>query len=253
MKPTFLNSEKPILCAMVLCSTPDACIEKIKASISDGAEAIGIQLEKLKREYRTPEQLKRIFDACGNLPIYATSYRGNESKGLSDEELVDFLLMALDAGATLIDVMGDVYCPSKYEITYDEEAVAKQKKLVDEIHARGGEVLMSCHTHAKLSCEETLKIARAQKERGVDVVKIVNVTEDISELPECFETILTLKNEIGGQFLYLCSGPCHKMVRQVGCNVGVCMYLAVQNYGPFDPSLQPRLADIKLIRDHMMF
>ena len=98
MKPTFLNSEKPILCAMVLCTTPDACIEKIKASISDGAEAIGIQLEKLERQYRTPEQLKRIFDACEGLPIYATGYRGNSSKGLSDEELVDFLLMALDAG-----------------------------------------------------------------------------------------------------------------------------------------------------------
>ena len=253
MKPTFLNSDKPILCAMVLCATPDACIEKIKVSISDGAEAIGIQLEKLKREYRTPEELKRIFESCGDLPIYATSYRGNDSKGLTDDELVDYLMMALDAGATLIDVMGDVYCPSKHEITYDEEAVAKQKKLIDEIHARGGEVLMSCHTNAKLSCEETLKIAHAQKERGVDVVKIVNVTEDISELPECFETILTLKKEIGGKFLYLCSGPCHKLVRQVGCNAGVFMYLAVQSYGSFDTSLQPRLADIKLIRDHMMF
>ena len=105
MKPTFLNHDKPILCAMVLCSTPEACIEKIKASVSDGAEAIGIQLEKLKREYRTPEVLRSIFAACGDLPIYATSYRGNESKGLSDEELVDFLLIALDAGATLIDVM----------------------------------------------------------------------------------------------------------------------------------------------------
>lgn len=253
MKPTFLNREKPLLCAMVLCQTPEACIEKIKASISDGAEAIGIQLEKLKREYRDIETLKRIFEAAGDLPIYATSYRGNDSKGLSDDELVDFLLMALDAGATLIDVMGDVYCPSKYEITYDEEAVSKQKALISKIHEKGGEVLMSCHTHAKLSVEETLKIAKAQRERGVDVVKIVNVTEDISELPECFETVLTLKNELDCAFLYLCSGPCHKMIRQTGANLGVCMYLCVQNYGPFDPSLQPRLKDIKLIRDHMMF
>ena len=70
---------------------------------------------------------------------------------------------------------------------------------------------------------------------------------------EYIELMQQLDMEVGGEFLYLCSGPCHRMIRQTGANVGVCMYLAVQNYGPFDPSLQPKLSDIKLIRDHMMF
>ena len=62
MKPTFLNHDKPILCAMVLCSTPEACIEKIKASVSDGAEAIGIQLEKPFSLY-TPDDFRNFPNA----------------------------------------------------------------------------------------------------------------------------------------------------------------------------------------------
>ena len=106
---TFLNYDKPLLCAMIMCDTPDECIRKIKLSISEGADAIGIHLCRIEREYRTVEQLKRIIDSCEGKPVYVTSYRAGKSEGFTDDECVDLLLLALDAGATLIDVMGDLY------------------------------------------------------------------------------------------------------------------------------------------------
>lgn len=253
MKATFLNSEKPLLTAMVICTTADACIEKIKASEAAGADAFGIQLERLEKQYRTEEHLRAIFAACGDKPIYITSYRYGENEDLTEEQRVDLLLLALDCGATLCDVMGDLYCKSEKEITYDEAAVEKQKALIAEIHRRGGEVLMSCHTGAKLTAEETLEIAKAQQERGADVCKIVNVTENIEEMPECFRTIQLLKSSLQSKFLYLVNGPCAVMIRQTGPNLGVCTYLCVQNHGQFDNQSQPVLGNMKAVRDHMKF
>ena len=68
---------------MIQCETADECIKKIKKSLTDGADAFGIQLCVLKREYRDEETLKRIFSACGDKPIYATSYRCKQ------KELID--------------------------------------------------------------------------------------------------------------------------------------------------------------------
>ena len=159
-KPTFLNYEKPLLCAMIQCHTPDECIEKIKRSIDGGAEALGIQLCKLEKKYRTENELKRIFSACESRPIYITSYRSGHSKEFTDKECADLLLMGVKCGATLADVMGDLFDRgAQYELSTDTEAVERQKALISEIHAMGGEVLMSCHTKRSLSVEENLMIA----------------------------------------------------------------------------------------------
>ena len=68
-KASFLNNPKPLLCVMVQEPNPDSAIEVISNALYDGAEAFGIQLECLEREYRTEENLKKIFSACKGLPI----------------------------------------------------------------------------------------------------------------------------------------------------------------------------------------
>ena len=139
---SFLGHSKPLLTAMVQAKTPEEACCIITDSMYDGAEAFGIQLENLERKYRNVETLKSIFYHCGDKPIYITSYRNGESTGYTDEECEQYLLMGLEAGAALCDVMGDMYKQEKYGITYDEEAVKKQRELIDKIHSRGGEVLM---------------------------------------------------------------------------------------------------------------
>ncbi len=251
MKPTFLKYEKPLLTAMILCPTPEECIEKIKLSLAEGAEAFGIQLDILKREYRTKEIISEIFSECRGKPIYVTSYRNGQSTGLSDEECMEMLLLALDCGATLLDVPGDVFDESPYyQITDDTEAIRKQKALIDEIHRRGGEVLMSSHTFKSTSVEENLMIARAHAERGADIIKIVNASESVEEIPKYIEAIQKIKKETGKELLFLVSGEA-RILRHIGPDFGVCMYLCVESHNEFDWREQPVLKHIKAVRENL--
>ena len=253
MKPTFLKYQKPLLCAMVQDSTPADMICTIMNSHYDGAEAFGIQLEYLKPEYRTLEQIKKIFSYCQNKPIYITSYRGNYNKGFTDEECAEYLLLGLEAGATLCDVMGDMYHKEPNELTWDEEAIKKQKALIKKIHDMGGEALMSTHIHDYFDEETTLKIALAQKERGADVVKIVNFARTEDELMANINTVYRLKKELDGTpFLYLANGDKCRLLRQMGARLGVCMYLCVQNYTPVTSKEQPLLRSMKIARDALL-
>lgn len=247
-KASFLNHEKALLCAMVQCTTVEECICKIKASLAEGANAFGVQLCKLKRELRTRENLTKIFEACEGNPIYVTSYRHSENEGFTDEECIEVLLLALECGATILDVMGDMFDRgAKYELTENPEAVKKQKELIEKIHSLGGEVLMSSHTNNNLTVEETLHIAKCHEERGVDVIKIVNKSDAIEDLPKSFETIIELNKATDKNFLYLEGGPTQKLVRNLGPQLGVCMYLTCQHYGPVDTYAQPKLTRLKKV------
>ena len=251
---TFLKYDKPLICAMIQCVTPEECIAKIKRSISAGAEAIGLQLCKIQREYRTEDQLRPIFEACEGLPVYITSYRSGASKGYTDEECAELLCLGVKCGGTLADVMGDFFAsePSYYELTEEEQAIKKQKELIDRLHKMGAEVLISSHTKKSLTLEENLKLAKAQEERGADVIKIVNVAQSASEIPVYLEAIQKITAETDKKLLLLASGEA-RLVRYIGANFGVCMYLCVESHGELDTKEQPTIAKIKAIRDNIIF
>ena len=251
---TFLKYDKPLICAMIKCPTPEECIAKIKRSINAGAEAIGLQLCRIRREYRTEENLRPIFEACGGLPVYITSYRGGESKGYTDEECAELLCLGVKCGGTLADVMGDLFAkePSYYELTEEPEAIKKQKELIKELHEMGAEVLISSHTKKSLTLEENLRLAKAQEERGADVIKIVNVAESAAEIPVYLEAIQKITADTDKKLLLLASGEA-RLIRYIGANFGVCMYLCVESHGELDTKEQPTIAKIKAIRDNIIF
>lgn len=252
MKPTFLKYDKPLLTAMIQCPTSYACIEKIKASLADGADAIGVQLCRLKKEYRTKEILTEIFNACEGKPIYVTSYREGESEDLSYDECADLLLLALEAGATLCDVMGDMFdCSPQFQLSESEDAIKKQKALIAEIHRRGGEVLMSSHTFKSTTLDENLMIAKAHIERGADIIKIVNSADDVTEVPKYIDAVQKILQMTDKKLLFLVSGE-GQIMRYIGPSLGVCMYLCVQNRSPIDTPEQPLLKELKLVRDNIL-
>lgn len=251
-KASFLNNSKPLLCAMIQEKTPELAIQKILNCRYDGAEAFGIQLECLEREYRTEEHLKSIFEACGGMPIYVTSYRNYESTGYTDDDCMEYLYLAAKCGATLCDVMGDTFDLQTDGTSYDEIAVQKQKKVIEKLHGLGVEVLMSTHLSIFYDKEEVFKIARAQEERGADVVKIVNMSNDESELIKNIETCAELKNVIGKKYLYLASGNDCRLLRQIGGRLGCVMHLCVNNYETVYSKDQPILRSQKLIRDNLV-
>ena len=251
----LFEQRKPPLVAMISSKNTEDCIIEIINSIYDGADAIGIQLDHIKSEYKTREELEKIIVACNGLPVYITSYKGGENSEYTYEECAELLLLAGELGAELLDVPGDFYRKEQNGMTFDSEAVAKQRALIDLIHSRGQYVLMSCHHADELSQDEIISHARAQVERGADVVKIVAKCTSERKLHEHLDTIRILKDELGVPFLYLTSGPRKfaGLIRQIGPNFGVCMYLCVANHGKGSTPLQPKLRNIKLVRDNIVF
>lgn len=247
-KPTFLSYESPLLTVMVQAETPDRIKELIDASVPAGAEAFGMQLCRMKSEYRTEETYKSLFRYAGDRPVYVTNYRHGENKNKTDDELARELLELAKCGATLVDVMGDLFASCEGEFTTDQEAVSKQKRLIDELHACGAEVLMSSHIMKFTPAERVLEIALEQQRRGADICKIVTGAESAEQQIENLRIINLLKEKLDIQFLFLSAGE-SRILRRIGGALGCCMYLCVHEYDKLSTRSQPLLCDMKVIRD----
>ena len=249
MKPTFKNHERPLLTVMLQQRTPDEMIDAIKKSIAIGADAFGIQFESLSAEYRNKETYKKLFSSTEGRPIYVTNYRHGSNEGKTDDKLGDELVELIECGATLADIMGDMFCPHPEEMTDDAQAIEKQKALIERIHKAGGEVLMSSHVLKFIPSERVIEIAKAQQERGADIVKIVTSADDDIQQGENLKIAAMLKQKLDIPYLYLAGGNC-KVLRRVGPMLGVCMWLCVYEHHEHSTKSQPLLKNAKAIWDH---
>lgn len=250
MKPTFLNHEKPLYTVMIQKKTLDEILETIDKAREAGADAVGIQFEKLLPEYRTKQNYRMIFERAGDLPTYVTNYRRSKSnEGKTDDELAEGLLELCECGATLIDVMGDIFCPTEGEFATDPIAIQKQKDLIAKIHAMGGEVLMSSHVLTYIPEERVMEIANGHYERGADICKIVTGADDNAQQVDNLRIIDALKQKLPIPFLFLCGGKC-KIVRRIGPMLGCCMWLCVYEHDELSTKSQPEIHKLKAIVDN---
>ena len=252
MKKTFLNHQRPLLTVMLECETPELAIKRIRNANALGADAYGLQIESLKPEYHNAETYKRIFAEMGGRPCYTTYYRSHYNVGKSDEELAQGMITLAESGATLIDVMGDLFCKHPEELTDNEEAIKKQKELIDKIHSLGAEVLMSSHVFKYIPADRVMEIALEQKHRGADVIKIVTGAGDMEQQIENLRITDLLKRELGAPFLFLSGGYC-SLHRRLGMKLGCCMCLCVYEHDAFSTPMQPLLSMAKKIRDDIDF
>lgn len=252
MKPTFLTYEKPLLTVMIQTPSPEDALRRMQCSIPLGAEAFGLQMESFPQEYHTDELYRAILAQAGDLPVYVTNYRGGKNKGRTDEDLAAELLHLADLGGTLFDVMNDYFNPTPGEFTDDPVAVQKQKNLIAALHAKGAEVLMSCHVLKFIPAEEVLRIALAQRERGADVVKIVTGADTLEQQVENLRIVTLLKEKLDCPFLFL-SGGKSSILRRVGIHLGCCMSLCVYEHDDYTTHAQPLLIHAKAVRDENGF
>lgn len=244
MKKSFLTGGAPFLCEMVQVPTAAQAEKSIKRAVAGGATAIGLQLGNLQKSERTKQALCGIFAAAGDLPVYVTNYRNFFNEGMTDDELMDGLLFALDCGATLLDVMGDTFDPAPEELTTNTAAIEKQMRFIDEVHRRGGEVLMSSHVKEYRSAERVLEIAKEQQRRGADIVKIVTGAETEEEQLENLRVCNLLKKELDVPFLFLSGGKCNYLHRTLGPAFGVNMWLCFTEYDETTYVGPPLLKDV---------
>ncbi len=238
-----------MLTVMVQAGDPDRIKELMDLSTPLGAEAFGVELERLKPEYKKQEIYKDLISYT-DLPVYVTNYRTYENEGRTDEELAAELLQVADHGKVLCDVMGDYFDPQPGELTVDPTAVEKQKQLIEQLHKKGAEVLMSSHVFTYTPAERVLEIALAQQERGADIAKIVTGADTMEQQLENLKIIRLLKENLEIPFLFLCVGECG-VLRRIGGELGCCMYLCVYEHDEYAAPAQPLLVDVKAIREHM--
>ncbi len=249
---TFLKFEKPILTCMVQADNPDRIKELIDLSLPLGAEAFGMQFCKMKAEYRNKETYKDLF-SYSSKPTYVTNYREHLSnKGKLDETLAAELLELAECGATLCDVMGDYFDACEEELTMNEEAIKKQVALIDELHKRGAEVLMSSHVLKFTPAERVLEIALEHQRRGADICKIVTRADTMAQQIENLRIIDLLKQNLKIPFLFLCGGEC-SIMRRMGIHLGCSIALCVYEHDHLSTPGQPLLQVMKQIRDQIQF
>lgn len=252
MKKSFLNHSNSLLTVMLQCENPETAISRIRNANCLGAEAYGLQVESLKPEYHNPDIYNRIFAEMKGKPCYVTNYRMANNNGKSDEELADGLIILAENGATLIDVMGDLFCKHSEELTDNEDAIKKQMRLIDILHSKGAEVLMSSHLYKFAPAERVLEIAFEQKRRGADIIKIVTAADTMEQQIENLRITDLLKRELGAPFLFLSGGEC-SIHRRLGIKLGCCMSLCVYEHDALSTPAQPLLSTMKTVRDSISF
>ena len=247
----FLNHKRPVITTMLKPNNTKELVRDITAALAEGTDAFCLEIELMKSEYRTESDFKDIFAVMDGKPAYITNYRrlNINDRVQSDEELTEEMLFAfsLADNVKLFDIRGDLFDESPDEITYNEKAIEKQIALAKEVHRMGGEVLMSSHPLRFMPYEDVLKIAKAQAERGVDIVKIVTLAESEREVNENIKTTLRLNEDLDKQFLFLSGGSHCRKHRLLGPVLSNSLFLSVQK--GIDGGPQPQMSDAKKVME----
>lgn len=246
---TFLEYEKATLTVMVQADNPDRIKELIDKSLPEGAEAFGMQFEQMQAEYRHKDVYKELFAYAKDKPVYVTNYRCGKNVGKADEILAEELLELASCGATLCDVIGDLFDRQPDELAKDEKAIQRQMELIEKLHEKGAEVLMSSHVLKFTPAERVLEIAMEHQRRGADICKIVTGADTMEEQLENLRIVNMLKEKLEIPFLFLAGGECH-ILRRIGGELGCCMYLCVYEHDELATQAQPLLKNVKVIRDN---
>ena len=247
---SFFNRQRPCVCALLTRPSIEAFVMESRACEFEGADGIGCDISALPAGERTKECFSRLM-ASVRLPFMFIDYRNDSVHGADDEARQPDLLLAAEAGAEVIDVMGDLFEPSPFELALGEAAIARQKALIAEIHARGAKVVMSSHMAQPRRAEDVLDHLRRQADRGADLCKIVVGVNSDDEFVEAVRSVLLAHRQLGRPFIFLANGSHSRMIRYLAPKLGSSVSFAVRTYGsgPFAPpsirSLRTALEEIR--------
>lgn len=249
-RPLFSRCTLPMLVTSLTDDDAGKTISTMRNAIYDGTDGFMIHMERLKPEMVNQETLENIFNYACDKPLYTMNYRGPGVEK-SDEQLMEEQIMAVRAGASMIDMMGDMFGRAPLELTFDEKAVAKQKEVIDRVHALGGEVLLSSHTFVYMTADEVLRHTKTLEARGADFIKIAMSVHNEEELMDAMKTTTIVSRELKVPFLHICMGQYGKLHRAIGPMLGSCFALCVQQYTPAGHKEKPLLRAEKAVFDHI--
>lgn len=258
----------PALAGVVRQRTVRSAICEIKNCLFGGADMIDLHLSCLEKT--DTESLHKII-AASRLPVLALHYNDSYDRkklGLGDEERVACMLRAVDAGAAGIDMQGytfdaaskDVFRgEDKYsftkdapkEVVTDPAVIERQRALVDEVHGRGAEVLLSCHPGVPMNTEQVVELALFLEQRKPDIIKIVTKAQTEDDMLEAIKTMRVLKREVKTPVSYHASGKAGALTRVLNPVLGGQIAFCVDRYGESATLEQLDLRTVRTIVDNM--
>jgi 3-dehydroquinate dehydratase len=247
MRPGFVHHSKPFLCSVITEETPENSLYAIRTSEFDGAEAYLFDLRQLDVKYHNKEDLSRIFLSTDK-PLMVYYYRNRPHiPQVSDEDRAKSYLLSVEAGASAVDIIADLYEPSPLEICKNPAIIAKHQKLIEEIHKRGGEAMLTSHTNAVMSTAQVLEHAKALENRGPDMLKIVSRADSEDALLEALQTTAALKRQLKIPYIYISAGDYGKIQRIVGPMLGSALTFCVPYYNKDSTLEQPLLRSTRQV------
>ena len=255
-RPLFSKLPKPIVTCILFNPTPEETIAMIRSAELDGAAAFCVDVRKLRPEYRNEEAFKRII-AASQKPFMFYFYRTSAENATAEDtddarQLV--LEQAINAGASIVDVMGDLYDPSPFELTRNLRAIEKQMKLIEHFHSLGAEVVMSSHMPQHRTPEEILEHLREQERRGADMVKIVSGVNSEEELIDAIRASMLLKREMHTPYIHLSNGSYALLHRYIGPILGGNLSFCQPQYDLYHQNgNQPLVKSLKAVLDNIVW
>ncbi|MBO7742536.1 MAG: type I 3-dehydroquinate dehydratase [Victivallales bacterium] len=241
-------------CAVTLLETPadlQTMLGLPGVAAEEGADAVAIDISCIPLEERTVENFRRTVEST-SLPCMFICYRSDNFLTDNDAARQEYLLRAAEAGAEVIDVMGDLYAPAERELTMDAEAIAAQKALIARIHGLGAKVIISSHfQHGTMQPEEVLAHLREQRSRGADICKLVIRADNEDEFHNALCALSLLKKEFPHPFVFLCGGRFARLFRYIGLKSGVAVQFAVRESKRHNAVPQPSIKSFLNIRDNL--
>ena len=250
MNKPYFTSKKTVIAAIMEGMTPGEIIAASRTAEFDGADAVCLSLRELQPEFRNKDCFTNIFSSV-SIPFMVYFYRENAHGPIMDDDARQKILIeAANAGASVIDVMGDLYEPNSVtQRATGKRAVSKQKKLIDKIHAIGAQVVISSHSSIFMNAEQTLEQLQDFESRGADIAKIVMPVNTEEEFAESVKTTMLLHRELKVPFIHLAGGKFARIQRFLGMSLGVSTTFAVAQYNPRNPMFQPSVRAMREVRD----
>ena len=268
MKQKLSQLQAPALAGVIRERSVGSAIAEIQNCHYDGATMIDLHLSCL--DATDTETLRKII-AASKSPVlalnYNTKYDGDCAE-LSEDERVDSMLRAVEAGAAGLDMQGYTYhLPSKTafcgedihsftkgnprEIVTDPTVISKQCALIEKVHSMGAEVLLSCHPGIVMTCEQIVELALFLEKRSPDIIKIVTRADDENDLIESVKTMMVLKKELKTPVSYHANGQAGMLSRILNPVLGGQIAFCVDRYSESSTMEQLDLRSTKAIVDNM--
>ena len=256
----------PAIAGVVREKNARSAMGEIKNCMFHGADMIDLHLSCLEKS--DTDTLKTIISSS-RLPVLALHYNRTLDFGeadYSEEERVDALLRAVDAGAAGIDIQGytfhrpsqtgfygeDVYSFTSgkpKEVVTDAEIISRQCALIEQVHARGAEVLLSCHPGIPMKAEQVVELALFLEKRKPDIIKIVTTAAREDDVLESLRAMLLLKREVKTPVSYHANGPLGGLSRVLNPALGGQIAFCVDRFSETSTMEQLDLQTAKAVID----